>query len=86
MASPLMTTVGVDEVFAVLLADGWHDVRGNSFMVGEYGFVQDQLGTVYNPKGAGKWAVGFAFEEEEPGSWIAGPIAAIQALRYVVAR
>jgi hypothetical protein len=30
-----------DNVLAVLLADGWHDVRGNSFEIDSYEFVRD---------------------------------------------
>jgi len=62
--------IDIDRVTAVLLADGWHQVEEESFVLDSYEYVYR---TEYD--------AGFLFKTTG-GDYIAGPLSAIQAVRY----
>jgi hypothetical protein len=81
------------KVRAVLLADGWHYVRGESFWLNEYDYVMDKEGvtsTLLHEAGEnGVCAIGFDFIEEvmDPESGdvvvrvVSGPLTSILAVQ-----
>ncbi|PZS22128.1 MAG: hypothetical protein DLM60_05005 [Pseudonocardiales bacterium] len=86
--------IDVDEVTAVLLADGWYDVANESFNVDSFEFVWHHPGPqldqferefeVLHSRGTnGVCATGFEFTTTE-GTAIAGPLTAILAVKRVV--
>jgi hypothetical protein len=72
------TTIATDNVVAVLLSDGWHQVVQGSFSVGALDFgARAEAG-----------AAGFSFEEADHGSpyrpaTLAGPLSSILLVRVV---
>lgn len=71
--------IEVDDVTAVLLADGWHVVEGDSFDLDAYEFEHnDRL--LHGGGQSGICSIGFAFTDET--GYIAGPLTAILAVRY----
>jgi hypothetical protein len=84
--------IDVDNVNAVLLSDGWHDVVGGSFNLASYEYYRsvhgrrkivdpDQPAEVVHRAGAsGITAAGFSFKTAG-GSYIAGPLSAVLAVR-----
>ncbi len=79
-------SIDVDEVTAVLLADGWHEVKKESFALDAYEFVRfgseerrqsgDPMDVISDPDSS----TGFAFIEG-PDTRVCGPITAILAVR-----
>ncbi len=65
--------IDVDNVSAVLLADGWHTVADQSFEIDAYEFMW-QGDLLYNAN------AGFAFTETD-GAVVMGPMTAILAVR-----
>ena len=92
-----MDSVDVDKVTDVLLADGWHKVENESFMIGGYGFSwrgpggDGPLRSVRSGDVEALCPVGFEFEEFTGGSesdpkWtlvrkVSGLLTAILAVR-----
>jgi hypothetical protein len=62
------------EVTGVLLADGWHDVRG--FWLGHLTFAELDLVYLKTEQ------LGFEFEEKNGGRHHQGPFSSVLALRY----
>lgn len=72
--------INTDKVTGVLLADGWHDVKGKSFDLDSYEYVwEDRL--VHGGGASDVCATGFTFTDGQ-GSRYAGPLTAIQAVTY----
>jgi hypothetical protein len=92
-----MDSVDVDKVTDVLLADGWHKVENESFMIGGYGFLWHGPGGDGPPRSLrsadveAMCPIGFEFEEfversEADPKWalvrkVSGPLTAILAVR-----
>jgi hypothetical protein len=38
----MIPAIELENISAVLLADGWHDVRDSSFEIGDYNFIHDK--------------------------------------------
>ena len=90
--------INVNKVTAVLLADGWHEVAGESFKLGSYEFLRSSEGQqqdgepqlVHRAGDGGICATGFQFAERivvhESGPvmlQISGPLTAVLAVRTV---
>ncbi len=79
--------IDVDDVTAVLLADGWHQVADASFTLDSYEYLwaaggpQDDPMILHGGGRNGICAIGFDFEEKGSGR-IAGPLSSILAVRY----
>lgn len=72
--------ISVEKVYAVLLADGWHDVAGASFNLDTYEYFRgDQRVLESGPGGS---STGFGFREPS-GNHLYGPLTAILAVRIV---
>ena len=72
-------SIDVDKVIGVLLADGWHEVGGDSFTLDAYEYLSgDQL--VHGGGQSGVCVTGFEFTDIG-GYVIAGPLTAIHAVR-----
>jgi hypothetical protein len=73
--------IDTDSVEAVLLADGWHEVHGNSFDLDFFEFVYEE-----RTRGgiSGVSSMGFEFFEAAGGTGykLAGPLSAIVAVRH----
>lgn len=67
--------IDTQKVVAVLLTDGWHTVKNNSFDVGMYEYV-DKDGEV-TPMGV----LGYEFVEDR-GAKLSGSVSAIIAVRH----
>jgi hypothetical protein len=65
------------EVVAVLLVDGWHEVDPGSFYIDAYEYIHDD-GSV----AAGGIGVGFHAEDAERGE-MAGPLSSVLAVKIV---
>ena len=65
------------EVVAVLLADGWHEVDRGSFSIDAYEYIHDD-----GSLAAGGIGVGFHAEDRERGE-MAGPLSSVLAVRIV---
>jgi len=72
--------IDVDEVEAVLLADGWHVVIDDTFDLDAYEFKRD-TSLVHGGGSNGVCATGFVFEDDD-GQFMAGPLTAILAVRW----
>lgn len=73
--------INVDHVVGVLLADGWHRVDQDTFLLNEFQFEQDG-GPALSP--ASTLRYGFMFEESDILGGVlvcAGPLASILAVR-----
>jgi hypothetical protein len=68
-------SINVQDVKAVLLADGWHQVKEHSFSIGAYeftGVIPDSAPPLKN------W---YTFEEPGGGGQLFGPMEAVLAVR-----
>jgi hypothetical protein len=81
--------IDVDDVTAVLLADGWHEVADASFELDAYEFVWASGGAredallMHGGGASDICATGFTFREEGAATeMIAGPLSAVLAVRY----
>ena len=73
--------INVDDVVAVLLQDGWHDVRERSFDLDAYEYVLgEERGFVSFEPESGVTYQGFTFINAT-GERIAGPMTAILAVK-----
>jgi hypothetical protein len=63
--------INPDVVVAVLLADGWHEVADETFIVDSIGFVCEEVFRCWEP--------GFMFTDTE-GRWLHGPMSSILAV------
>ncbi len=73
--------IEVDEITAVLLADGWHEVDEGSFELDSYEYAWEAGNTMLHRGGqSGVCANGFEFRGVD-GHRIAGPLTAILAVR-----
>lgn len=86
--------INIDKVGRVLLADGWHTVKDDSFAMDAYEFLwyPDEDTTIMDAQivhGGGQSGIcstGFTFKErgdkryDDPEMWISGPLTAIQAV------
>jgi hypothetical protein len=72
--------IQVDNVTAVLLADGWHQVGNHSFDIDAYEFMHGTL-TVHGGGWGGVTTSGYAFAEPD-GTILSGPLTAILAVRH----
>jgi hypothetical protein len=87
-------TIDIDHVTHVLLADGWHEVQKNSLSLDTYSLSSDVYEYLtadrLDPGGPGGGqepsvaAKGFRFvdAEQEVGTFTAGPLTSILAVRY----
>lgn len=81
-------SIDVDDVSAVLLADGWHAVKfegqNSSFSIAAYTYVQERPGELsdeeVHPRSPERQP-GFGFQEAS-GEWVAGPLSSVLAVRY----
>ncbi|MHD0306042.1 hypothetical protein [Rhodococcus erythropolis] len=64
----------------VLLADGWHKVRPETFDTDAYEYLDGHDVQVYGGTVPGVPSTGFCFEDED-GSEIVGPLTSILAIR-----
>lgn len=71
--------IQVDEITAVLLADGWHDVHGKSFDIDSYEFKSERL-LLHGGGRDGISASGFDFTAAD-GIRLTGPLSSILAVR-----
>ena len=71
--------IDLDKVERVLLTDGWHAVKGASFIVGNYGFVRGQT-TIVNAIAIKGTASHWARWSEAEGKTVACPLTAILAI------
>ena len=74
----------IDKVKAVLLADGWHAVAGESFMLDSYEYTWGEE-VVHGGGNSGVCAIGFWFREESDAIY-AGPLTAIRAVQMEEAK
>lgn len=72
--------IEVDDVYEVLLADGWHEVADRSFDLDSYEFHWGNI-ALHGGGSGGVCATGFTFKEAGVGGWIAGPFTAVLAIR-----
>lgn len=81
--------IDLDRVTHVLLADGWHEVTDESFIVAPYEFGQTvSTGTeeptfvvLLGADNSGIQSIGFAFTEARTGSLMSGPLTSVLAVR-----
>lgn len=68
--------IDLDDVTAVLLADGWHGVLGQSFVVDAYEYV-------WRAEQHGPGGLGYSFDTDINGTLctLAGPITAVLAVQ-----
>lgn len=71
--------VELDQVHAVLLADGWHELDPGTLSLGPYEFFADGL-SLHRGGNSGTCPTGFEFNEVG-GTRIAGPLTSILAYR-----
>lgn len=72
--------IDIDDVSAVLLADGWHPVAGQSFDLDSYEFKRGDLRLLGGGACPGVPHTGFSFLDED-GDRIDGPLTALLAVR-----
>ncbi|MEV0374832.1 hypothetical protein AB0I10_34485 [Streptomyces sp. NPDC050636] len=70
--------INPDAITAVLLPDGWHDVRSGTFVLDAYEYVEGDDVT-HGGGQSGICATGFEFATGR--EWIAGPLTSILAVR-----
>ncbi len=73
--------IDIEDVAEVLLADGWHVVHDRTFELDDFDFTLAGR-RVHGGGDSGVCATGFRFVTDEAGSWIAGPLTSILALRH----
>jgi hypothetical protein len=74
--------ISADDVTAVLLADGWHEVAARSFDLDSYEYHEHADGLMIHGGGAsGVCSTGFEFTTDE-GDRLAGPLTAVLAVRH----
>lgn len=77
--------IQIGDVVSVLLADGWHEVENTSFTIDSYEYLEDSSADSFVLHGGGQsgiCATGFRFlEDTERGTYLAGPLSAILAVR-----
>ncbi|RSM73470.1 hypothetical protein DMH04_41400 [Kibdelosporangium aridum] len=71
--------IDVDEITAVLLADGWHTVANKSFTLDSYEFVWRDS-TMHGGGQSGVCSAGFEFTDDS-GAMLSGPLTAVLAVR-----
>jgi hypothetical protein len=71
--------IDLDDVTAVLLADGWHEVAGESFTLDAYEFMWRGQ-SAHSGGSSGVCSTGFAFKTPA-GEHLAGPLTAVLAVR-----
>lgn len=81
--------IEIDNVSAVLLRDGWHEVLNKSFEIDAYEFIhhndpesQDYEVRVGGGELDGISAKGAKWQNATDGTWIACPLNEIKALKY----
>lgn len=72
-------SIEVDDVRRVLLADGWHPVRGGSFSLDSYEFVYGEQILLGGGRCEGVPSIGFEFVDPE-GVRVSGPLTSIIAV------
>jgi hypothetical protein len=72
--------INVDDVIAVLLADGWHEVHGRSFDMDAYEYRAGAERLFSFEPESGITYTGFVFTDPK-GDRVMGPVTAIQAVR-----
>lgn len=70
--------IDVDKVRAVLLADGWHDVRNDSFNLDAYDYIWSDH--ALHSGGLGVCSIGFEFIDGD-GYVLSGPLTSVLAVR-----
>lgn len=75
--------IDVDKIHSVLLADGWHGVRDDSFSLDSYEYVWGGQNDMLMHAGgnSGVCATGFQFTDDT-GMLISGPLTAVLAVRH----
>ena len=73
--------INADDVTAVLLADGWHEVPARSFDLDSYEYQYANGLTIHEGGAYGVCANGFEFTTTE-GDRMAGPLTAVLAVRH----
>jgi hypothetical protein len=71
--------IDLDDVTAVLLSDGWHQVANSSFAIDAYEYVF-QGDTTHGGGAGGITSSGYTFKEMD-GTWLSGPLTAVLAVR-----
>lgn len=84
--------IDIDRVAAVLLADGWHEVKNQSFAMDAYEFLwypdpddRSRVDVVHGGGDNGICATGFEFEADDELIY-SGPLTSILAVRYHTAK
>lgn len=77
--------IDVDKVIAVLLIDGWHEVKNKSFALDSYEYIwypegADESQLVHGGGQSDVCATGFEFQDGV-GTLMSGPLTAILAVR-----
>jgi hypothetical protein len=72
--------IDIERVAAVLLADGWHRVKDNSFVLDAYEFMRGHHAVVSNGQVQGVPPTGASWMEQA-GNIIYCPLTAIRAVR-----
>lgn len=72
--------IDIGRVTAVLLVDGWHEIRGGTFNLDAYEFQQEDA-SVHGAGDSRVCATGFSFKSGAD-EFMAGPLTAILAVRY----
>lgn len=83
--------IDTNKVVAVLLADGWHEVDGNTFDIDAYEYCESRKPDPLNPKeperiwcsydGPSEVTSGFQFTDKVTGQAIYGPMRSLLAVR-----
>lgn len=77
--------IDVDAVTGVLLADGWHAVKGASFELDSYEYLWDREGgeqvILHGGGQSGVCATGFGFRDAKQDAWLFGPLTSILAVK-----
>jgi hypothetical protein len=77
--------INVDLVYAVLLADGWHEVETGSFGLDSYEFGEvdqrNEFQAIHGGGNSGVCATGFTFKDRSHTGRVSGPLTAIIAVR-----
>ena len=74
--------IDIGRVTAVLLVDGWHEIRDGTFNLDTYEFQQGDA-SVHAEGDSGISGTGFSFKSGAD-EFMAGPLSAILAVRYKV--
>jgi hypothetical protein len=72
--------VNVDDVVAVLLTDGWHEVHGRTFDIDAYEYMAGAERLIGFEPESGITYMGFVFMDSQ-GDRLVGPVTAIHAVR-----